>query len=162
MKLNLMIILFSVAVSLAAQTGGTLQIEKSVVGSGGSTSNGGEYSLESTTGQTSAGGFVNGSTYSLYAGFWAPDLAPTAAGVSVSGRVISSNGKPINAAIVVLTSAEGVICSGRSSSFGYYVLTDVEVGHTYIVTVESKRYQFEPRVVSILDEVTDLHLVALP
>jgi len=156
-------VLFSLAVSLTAQTGGSYQVEKSVVAPGGNRSNGGVYSLESTTGQARAGGLFNASTFSAYTGFWTPDnLAPTAAGVSVSGRVTTPEGDPLGYATVLLTRADGVSRSALTGPFGYYLLTDVEVGQVYTVTVESKRYQFAPRVLSILDELTDLNLVALP
>lgn len=43
-----------------------------------------------------------------------------------------------------------------TSSFGYFAFDDVPVGEIYIVRVQSKRFRFEPRVVNLTDDLTDL------
>lgn len=87
-------------------------------------------------------------------------LAPTAAGVDVSGRVLTPDGAGLRDAIVTLTDARGVTQTARSSSFGNYRFEGVRVGETYILGVNSRRYVFTPRVVQVLDEVTGLDLTA--
>lgn len=87
-------------------------------------------------------------------------LAPTAANVSVSGRVLTANGNGIRNAIVVLTDAHGTSQSARTSSFGYYAFSDVQAGETYIVSVNSKQFQFSPRTINVSDELTGLDFVA--
>jgi hypothetical protein len=89
-------------------------------------------------------------------------LVPTAANVSVSGRVLTSDGRGIRNAIVVLTDQNGVTRTARSSSFGYYGFDGVQAGGTYVMSVSSKRYVFNPRVVSVSDELTGVDFVADP
>ena len=67
---------------------------------------------------------------------------PSAAGASIGGRVISSNGRGINRATVTLTDADGSTRQAVTSAFGYYRFEDVAAGQTYIVSVEAKRYRF--------------------
>src|SRR5688500_2570580 len=100
----------------SAQMGGIYQIEKNVVASGGSTSFGGDYSLESTAGQSVAGGFIESSPYRAYSGFWAPSLSPTAAHVYVGGRVITTDGRGISHVLVTLITRDGTILSSLTAS----------------------------------------------
>ena len=85
-----------------------------------------------------------------------PDLVPTAAGVSVSGRVMTPKGGGISRASVSITDRQGITRSVRTNMFGYYSFEDVAAGETYIVNVFSKSYQFTPKVVSVSDAVSDL------
>jgi hypothetical protein len=87
-------------------------------------------------------------------------LSPTAATVSVSGRVFTPSGAGLRNAVVTLTDSNGVAVSARTASFGYYRFDNVEVGQTYVVSVASKRFTFTPRVISVTDELTDLDFVA--
>ena len=89
-------------------------------------------------------------------------LAPTAASVSIGGRVLTHSGSGLQNARVILTDASGNTRGVITSSFGYYHFDDVEVGTTYIISVVSKRYQFAPQVVSVSDETGNLNLTALP
>ena len=87
---------------------------------------------------------------------------PTAANVSLSGRVLTADGRGLRNAVVSLTKENGETIFTRTSSFGYYRFDEIEVGQTVILAVSSKRYQFTPRVVSLSDELTELDFVALP
>ncbi|MGH9947716.1 MAG: FG-GAP-like repeat-containing protein, partial [Pyrinomonadaceae bacterium] len=84
----------------------------------------------------------------------------TAANVSVSGRVLTADGRGLRNAIVTLTDQQGVTRRSITSSFGYYRFEDIEAGQTYVVAVSSKRYQFTPRVISVTDELNDLNFTA--
>lgn len=81
---------------------------------------------------------------------------PTAASVSISGRVAVEGGRGLTNAIVTLTDQNGEVKTARTTSFGYFAFAGVEVGRTYIIQVRSKRYQFQPKVISVLDEISDL------
>ena len=85
---------------------------------------------------------------------------PTAANVSVSGRVLTANGNGIRNAIVVLTNAQGESRSARTGSFGYYRFSDVQAGETYVISVNSKQFQFSPRTINVSDELTDVDFVS--
>lgn len=87
-------------------------------------------------------------------------LAPTAAHVSVSGRVMVDGERGLANAVVYLSDESGTTHMARTGSFGYYRFDDIEVGQTYIVTVTSKRYQFAAQIVSVNDEMTELNFVA--
>lgn len=86
--------------------------------------------------------------------------APTAATVSLSGRVLTNTGAGLKGAVVKLADSQGRSVTAVSSSFGYYRFDDLAAGQTYILSAESKRFQFAPRVVSVTDDLTDIDLVA--
>jgi hypothetical protein len=88
--------------------------------------------------------------------------APTAAAVSISGRVLSSDGMSLSKAIVSLTDSSGNSRRALSSSFGYYRFEDVAVGEVYVLSVASKGRQFSPQVVSVGEEIDGLDFSALP
>ena len=88
--------------------------------------------------------------------------APTAALVSIGGRVLTQDGYGLSNAIITLTDPNGNVRSQRTSPFGYYRFEAVAVGGTYILTVRSKRYQFAPQVVFLTEDIQDFDLVALP
>lgn len=91
----------------------------------------------------------------------AAPLAPTAAGVSVGGRVMRANGIGIGNALVTLTKSNGESQIAFTSSFGYYRFVDIPAGETYIFSVLSKRYTFNPntQVRSIFEETNDVNFV---
>ena len=86
-------------------------------------------------------------------------LAPTAAGVSVSGRIIAGKRGVANARITMMDN-EGNVLEARSNGFGLYSFDSVTVGTTYIVTVTAKGYQFSQRVINVDDAITDLNFYA--
>jgi hypothetical protein len=88
--------------------------------------------------------------------------APTAAHVSISGRVITSDGRGLRNAFVHLMDAAGNVRSARTSSFGYFTIEDVEVGQAYVLTLSSKRYFMQPRIINLSDELADLELIVQP
>ena len=88
-------------------------------------------------------------------------LPTTAAGVEVSGRVLTPDGRGLRNARVMLTDSEGNVFSTVTSSFGNYRFEDVEVGENYVISVNSKRYRFASRVINLVDTVSDLDLIGL-
>ena len=83
-------------------------------------------------------------------------LAPTAASVTVSGRV-SSGKSGIAQARVYLTGQSGETRTALTNSFGYFTFTDVQVGETYIVSVISKSYTFSPQVIMVNEDLVNLN-----
>lgn len=160
------ILLILLTGSLTAQvaTGGAYKLDTAVIGNGGGTATGGTYKVDGTAGQGAAGGNSAGGTYGVGNGFWfAAPLAPTAAGVSVSGRVVTENGAGIRNVRVLLSG--GTLTTPRialTSSFGYFAFDDVESGHTYIISVASKRYGFgQPaQAINVLDNVAEIIFAA--
>lgn len=87
-------------------------------------------------------------------------FVPTAANVSVSGRVLTANGRTVHSAIITLTDQNGNTRTARSSSFGNFRFEEVEAGQLYIISVSSKHHQFAPQVIAVNEEITDLNLTA--
>ncbi|GIU81304.1 MAG: CSLREA domain-containing protein [Acidobacteria bacterium] len=83
--------------------------------------------------------------------------APSAASVTVSGRVFAGSSKGLRNAYVVLTDDQGISRIARTTSFGYYRFDEVEAGRTYILTVQSKRYAYEPKVLFVTEDMTDVN-----
>ncbi len=91
--------------------------------------------------------------------------SPTAATVSIGGKVESADGHGIRNVILTLTNtATGEIRSMRSTTFGYYRFEEIEVGASYVLTVSAKKFSFNPntRLLTVLDELTEVDFIALP
>lgn len=89
-------------------------------------------------------------------------LRPTAANVTISGRVSNASGRGIGKVYVILTEADGQTHSVLTNGFGYYSFTEVEAGQTLFVRVFSKRYNFDDpvRVINLNDAVENLDFTA--
>lgn len=162
MILKYILLAFITIVFLAAlceaQSGGNYTIEQSVVASGGATSaSGGQFALAGTIGQAVAGQQATNAPFSVHAGFWNPaQLAPTAAFVSVSGRVTTGSGRGVRNVQVKMTGADGTTRTALTGALGRFRFADVAAGETYVFTVSAKRFQFsEPIVVRSIDEDAD-------
>lgn len=160
-KLTAIAILVLAAAAVYAQSsGGTFSVISSVVGGGGGTSAAGTFSVTGTAAQPGADDNMSGSTFSMRSGYWQPSVfAPTAAGASISGRVTTPGGMGLRNAVITLTGAsltQPLIA--RTGAFGYFTFTDVEVGHSYILSVSSKRYGFgqATQFFTLLDSLTDV------
>lgn len=87
--------------------------------------------------------------------------APTAASVTIGGRVLNSEGRGIVNVRVNMTLPNHSIRSVLTGKGGIYQFDNVEVGSVYFLTAVSKNYIFEmpTRVVSLTDAVSDLNFV---
>ena len=145
--------------------GGNYSLEQTVVGTGGGTSAGGSFSIVGTNGQTIAGTTGTAPNLSVKGGFWtAQPLVPTAASVSLGGRVTTADGSGIRNIYVTLTQADGTSRTALTASFGYFGFDEIEVGQTVIISVRAKRFGFaQPTLIlSVTDNAADLNFVALP
>lgn len=91
-------------------------------------------------------------------------LVPTAAEGEISGRVLTADGRPIaNCRIVLAGSGLAEPRAVVTGHLGFYTFTDVPVGESYVVTVESKRFSFlEPtRLISLSENVTGADFIAI-
>ena len=106
--------------------------------------------------------FAPESVVGSIAGGWGIEfLSPTAAGVEVSGRVMTPDGRGLRNATVTMTNSDGVTLSAVTSSFGYYKFEHVPVGGSFVMNVNSRLYRFTPRVVSVTDTLTDVDFTGL-
>ena len=92
-------------------------------------------------------------------------LDPSASNASITGRVLTANGRGIVNAVVIISG--GGLTSPmrvRTTSFGYYTFDWLPVGETYVLQVASKRYTFQtPSVlVTLQDDLADADFVADP
>ena len=148
---------------ITAQTGGTFEIKQSVIAGGGAQqSTGGNFSLDGTIGQSLAGGFFQNARYSVYNGFWTPEtFAPTAANVSIYGRVRTASGRGIVRIRISLTNASGETRSAQTTNFGYFRFDNLPAGEIYILTARGKRFTFSnPTQVINLTEETEINFTA--
>jgi len=88
-------------------------------------------------------------------------IRPAAAGLTVSGRVITNDGRGVRNATVTITGPDGTRRSAVTGSFGFYTFESVEPGQTYIIAVSSRRFRFAPHVVTPTDSLTDVDFVGL-
>lgn len=79
-------------------------------------------------------------------------LGPTAAFVTVQGRVVRPDGRGIPRAIVQMTDGQGNVRTSMTNSFGYYRFLEVMAGDIYSFSVTSKGYSFTPVSLYISDE----------
>ncbi len=128
---------------------GNYTLTQTVIANGGASGNGasisGNYSIEGTIGQSAAGTNQQAATFNFKPGFWtAQPLAPTAAAVSITGRILTASGRGIRNVRVTLTAPSGEVRTVISSSFGYFRFNEVAAGETYICSVFAKRYTLNP------------------
>lgn len=88
-------------------------------------------------------------------------LGPTAATVAISGRVMTAAGRGISGATVMLTNQNGEVFHTRTNHFGYYLLSNIEVGQIYVLMASAKQYKFLPQIINVGEELTNLNLVAI-
>lgn len=90
----------------------------------------------------------------------AEDLSPTSANVSVGGRALTSSGIGISGVRVSITDQNGETRNAMTSSFGYYSFGEVPAGQTYVIAATHKRYLFDPQVISVTENITNLDFFA--
>lgn len=91
--------------------------------------------------------------------FRANPFAPTSAGVNVSGKVLSANGRRgLPRTIVSLTDSSGESKTTRTNQFGYYRFENIKAGETYTITAFSRGYQFQSQVINIGESINNLNI----
>ncbi len=144
-----------------SQTGGSLPTginlttslaPNAVVAVGGTAAMGGIYNFEVTA---TDGANTNVTNYRVQF------VAPVAAGVSIGGRVMASDGRGIRNAIVTLTLQNGETIQTRTGTFGYYRFDDIEAGQTVTMSVASKRFTFAAQIVTANENLSDVDFTAI-
>lgn len=153
--------LIALAVSGQVSSGGQFELRQTVIANGGGSGSGGTFSVVTTAGQPAAGTTSASGTFSLTGGFQQQDaFAPTSAGVFISGRVLTADGRGIANAVVVATDLFGESRQARTGTFGFYMIDGLQAGGVYIVTVSARQHTFLPQTVSVLDTISGLDLFA--
>ncbi len=107
---------------------------------------------------------AGGNSYDIVAGTAESSLdclttTPTAAPVSVTGRVMSRTGQGVYRALVTITDEQGVARTAVTNMGGYFTFTQVPSGETYILNVTHKSYKFSSQVIG-LNEDYSVNIVA--
>jgi hypothetical protein len=110
---------------------------------------------ESTGYPTTSGVFDNshnGSQDAFVTKFAPPP--PTAARVSIGGRVFDDNGFGVRNATVTLVQSDGTTLTTQTSSFGYYTFEGVEAGQTAVIAVRSRTRRYAPVMITVSEDLT--------
>jgi hypothetical protein len=85
----------------------------------------------------------------------------TLRGVTVSGRVTSSEGRGLRGAKVTIIDADGMARTVTTSPFGYYTFDDVQSAATYTIAVSSRQYRYASRTIEANDNLADVDFTGL-
>ena len=85
-------------------------------------------------------------------------VSPTA---TLSGRVLTPDGRSLRNATVALTDDQGVRTIATTSSFGIFSFQGVSIGRTFTLTASSKRYRFAPLAVDVTGDLTLSDIIGL-
>lgn len=83
-------------------------------------------------------------------------INPSAANVSIAGRVLAPGGRGLQNAQVVLTDGQGNTRMAVTSTFGAYRFEGVAAGEAVVLTVRSKRYYYAPMFLNVEDGLTNV------
>lgn len=83
----------------------------------------------------------------------------TAATATVSGRVLTQNGRGIKGARVILTDQANVAQSVTANHLGAYQFSNVATGQSYTLSVQARRCTFTPRSLSVNGNLTSEDIV---
>lgn len=97
-------------------------------------------------------------------GAYEAQFAPTAATVSIGGRVMTETGRGITGVVVTITDLGGNVRTTVSAAGGYYRFETVEAGSTYIITATGKRFTFSraSQTLNVTDETDEVNFIANP
>ncbi len=87
-------------------------------------------------------------------------LAPTAAEVSISGRVLDENNRGLGRVSVILTESDGTVHTSSTNPFGYYNFQNITAGETIIITAVHKLYAFSPQVIFVDDDMNNVDILS--
>jgi hypothetical protein len=90
-------------------------------------------------------------------------FGPTAANVSLSGRVVTSGGSGMRGVRLTLTDVNGIERQVYTNTFGYFWFDEVRAGETYIISALGRKTTFLQPSISITatDNIDDLEFVAV-
>ncbi len=83
-------------------------------------------------------------------------FAPTAAAVSISGRVVLPTDLGLLNARITLTDSSGNSRTVLTGKFGKFKFNDVAVGESYVISVSARNYIFAPQVFNLTGEINEL------
>ncbi|HEY0461285.1 MAG TPA: carboxypeptidase-like regulatory domain-containing protein [Pyrinomonadaceae bacterium] len=107
-----------------------------------------------------AGGFFNSFT-AAGTGTFATSPAPvfnppTAGGVTISGQVLNGYGRAVSRATVTLNDSSGNRRIASTNNLGYFRFDDITAGQVVTIEVSAKGWTYEPRIVNVVDSISDV------
>lgn len=134
MKINITVVVFILALAACAlaQSGGTFNIEKSVIAGGGGQASGGTFVLDGTVGQALAGVTSGGGTFIVESGFWTSAPNSLAGTVTYANAVGAPNPRFVSNVTLTGSGSPGVATTTNFPD-GAYFLTGFGSG-AYTVT----------------------------
>jgi hypothetical protein len=86
--------------------------------------------------------------------------APTAGDGFITGKVVSSNGRPIAKAIIYLTDTNNnETYTAITNPFGYFRFKDLAVGNFYIMTVNKKGFNFDVMSFNLNEGIDSMQII---
>ena len=85
----------------------------------------------------------------------------TAATVLIGGQVLTLEGIGLRNARVTLTDQNGISQTVITGKLGYFRFNNAAVGETYIISIASKHYIFQPQVITALEDVINLNFTGI-
>ena len=79
---------------------------------------------------------------------------PAALPVTISGRVLTSDGRGLRNASVSMTDSNGVSRTATTSSFGFFSFADVPAGGQYVFRVQSRLFRYSAQTITVNDNLT--------
>lgn len=112
----------------------------------------GTWTLRLTDGGAADTGSISAATLTI--------TTTSAAGVGVSGRVLTSaGGRGLVGARVFLTDQNGSTRTAVTTKGGRYIFDDLEPGQTYVLSVSSRLFSFQPQVIQVTDNIAELNFI---
>ena len=94
--------------------------------------------------------------------YFAEAGSPTAAEVTISGRVVSDKNRAIaDTQVTLVSTATGATFTTQTSASGNFLFTGIEAGQTYIISVSAKRFLFEPQLITANENLAEINLVGV-
>ncbi|HEX8287179.1 MAG TPA: carboxypeptidase-like regulatory domain-containing protein [Pyrinomonadaceae bacterium] len=87
-------------------------------------------------------------------------FAPTAAPVSIVGRVLTSNGRALSKVRVSIMNQNGEVRHALTNSFGYYRFESVPAGQTYVISAKFKRFSVNSQTLLVDRNLSNINLIA--
>jgi CSLREA domain-containing protein len=104
-------------------------------------------------------GYLRRSGSNVDSGAFETQLGPTAAEVTVSGRVTIGKNGVASRVRVTIADMNGGLRTTTTNGFGYYSFDAVRAGEVYIVSAKSSRTMtFNPVVITVNDDMTGVNL----
>jgi hypothetical protein len=138
------LIVFIVAASAIAQTGGGFNLQQNVIGNGGWKSEGGGFTVLGTMGQSNAGSTTAGGGFHIIDGLWAiENLTPSSPVATVGGRVTRNKGIAIPRVLVTISnSGTGLQMHTFTDAHGDYLFGNIPTGQNYSISVDHNHFTF--------------------